>query len=110
VRTDAECFCLFSMFSEEVFDFSQGKMTAAKTAELKQQFSKEFASIYQLCDMVLKGSLKPSLLSVALDTMLGFLSWIPIGYIFETTMVELLVERVRALPCFPFHSAFHRII
>ena len=69
-------------------------MTAAKTADLKNQFSNEFASIYQLCELVLIQSQKPSLLAVSLDALLGFLSWIPIAYIFETNMIQLLIDRV----------------
>ena len=69
-------------------------MTAAKTSELKQQFNSEFSMIYQLCEVVLLNSKKPELLSVSLDAMLGFLSWIPIGYVFETKMVQLLIDRV----------------
>ena len=69
-------------------------MTTAKTNELKQQFNSEFSMIYQLCEMVLINSKKPSLLAVSLNALLGFLSWIPIGYVFETKMVELLTNRV----------------
>ena len=69
-------------------------MTVANTNKLKQQFNSEFAMIYQLCEMVLINSQKPQLLIVALDALLGFLSWIPIGYIFETKMIELLTNRV----------------
>jgi len=91
---------VLKMLSEEIFDFSEGKMTAAKTAELKQQFNSEFSMIYQLCEMVLLNSKKPQLLLVSLDALLGFLSWIPIGYVFETQMVQLLIDRFMPEPTF----------
>ena len=73
-------------------------MTSTKTNELKQQFNSEFAMIYQLCEMVLLNSKKATLLVVSLDALLGFLSWIPIGYVFETKMVQLLTDRVGSFP------------
>ena len=87
-------FCYSFECSEEIFDFAEGKMTVAKTNELKQQFNSEFSMIYQLCEVVLINSKKPQLLVVALDALLGFLSWIPIGYVFKTKMVQLLIDRV----------------
>lgn len=69
-------------------------MTVAKTNELKQQFNNEFSMIYQLCELVLIKSAKPQLLIVSLDAMLGFLSWIPIEYVFQTKMIQLLIDRV----------------
>jgi exportin-1 len=81
------------MNSEEVFDFSRGKMTQAKIKELKESFNKEFLSIYQLCELILNSAKKPELISVTLQTLLRFLNWIPLGYIFETTLLDALIQK-----------------
>jgi len=90
---------ILKLLSEEIFDFSD-TMTRAKTSELKEQFSKEFAMIYQLCDLVLSNSTNEQLLVVSLKTLLCFLSWIPVGYIFETSMVDLLLKKFFPVPSF----------
>lgn len=80
--------------SEEIFDFSNGKMTTSKIKELKESFNKEFSMIYQLCEFILNKAQKPSLITATLQTLLRFLNWIPLGYIFETKMIEHLVTKV----------------
>lgn len=98
--------------SEEVFDFSSGTMTQAKIKELKQGFNKvnqfvwssnvttssisfqEFSLIYELCEFILERAQRPSLILVTLETLLRFLNWIPVGYIFETKMIESLASKV----------------
>jgi len=81
--------------SEEIFDFSGGQMTQLKIKELKEAYNKEFSLIYQLCEVILTNSQKPSLLKATLETLLRFLNWIPIGYIFQTKMIENLIFKVR---------------
>jgi len=81
--------------SEEIFDYSSGQMTQAKIKDLKTSFNKEFSYIYQLCDYILELSQKPSLILATLKTLLRFLNWIPLGYIFETNMIKTLIFKVR---------------
>ncbi len=40
------------------------------------------------------------MLLVTLETLLRFLSWIPLGYIFETHMVNTLIETFFTVPMF----------
>ncbi|GJQ08532.1 hypothetical protein GpartN1_g323.t1 [Galdieria partita] len=87
---------ILQLLSEEVFDFSRGEMTQNKVLELKNQFNSEFLSVYQLCQLVFDqaGELersRPSLISTALKTFERFLSWIPLGYVFETQVIESLL-------------------
>ncbi|CAF1151407.1 unnamed protein product [Adineta steineri] len=42
----------------------------------------------------------PPLLLVTLETLLRFLSWIPLGYIFETNMANTLIETFFTVPMF----------
>lgn len=48
---------IFHSRSEEIFDFSQDKLTSQKTMELKQSLTQQFALIYQFCEWVLQVSL-----------------------------------------------------
>jgi exportin-1 len=86
--------------SEEIFDFSRGRMTRTKTQNLKDSLTKDFYAIFQLCDYVLSSSSKPSLLLATLNALERFLQWIPLGYIFETGMVMLLAQKFFPEPIF----------
>lgn len=54
----------------------------------------EFAQVFELCVKVLQEATKPSLIKATLETFLRFLSWVPLGYIFETNIIDILVSRV----------------
>lgn len=84
------------LLSEEIFDFSAGQMTSTKMAEMKKNLNTEFTQIYGLCEFILEHSQDPQLLSTTLKTVLRFLHWVPVGYIFETKLIGTL-----ALKFFP---------
>ena len=81
---------ILRLLSEEVFDFSAEQMTQAKARNLKNQFCGEFGEVFQLCTEVLEKATKPSLIKATLETMLRFLNWIPLGFIFETNVIDNL--------------------
>jgi exportin-1 len=96
---------ILRLLSEEVFDFSQDAMTSTKTKQLKQSMCDEFTSIYNLCSEILRTADQTSLIKATLETLLRFLSWIPLGYIFETpptgaSLIETLRSRFLELPEF----------
>ncbi|ORY35659.1 CRM1 C terminal-domain-containing protein [Naematelia encephala] len=84
---------ILKLLSEEIFDFSAEQMTQAKTKALKQSMCSEFSEIFNLCNEVLEKANKPSLVKATLETLLRFLNWIPLGYIFETQIIDFLVGR-----------------
>jgi exportin-1 len=84
---------LLQLMSEEVFDFGLGELTQAKMTELKSSFNREFGLIFELCQGVLDTSQNLDLLEATLETLLRFLNWIPLGFIFETNMVDSLTTR-----------------
>jgi exportin-1 len=94
---------IFKILSEEIFDFSNGKMTNSKISvlnfynkkELKNSFTEEFSKIYELCEFVLIRAKKANLIHSTLKTLSKFLTWIPIGYIFETKLIEMLITKVK---------------
>lgn len=91
---------ILRLLSEEIFDFSAEQMTQAKTKNLKNQMCGEFSEVFQLCSEVLEKAQKPSLIKATLETMLRFLNWIPLGYIFETNVIDHLINRFLEVPEF----------
>ncbi|TFK42998.1 CRM1 C terminal-domain-containing protein [Crucibulum laeve] len=91
---------ILKLLSEEIFDFSAEQMTQTKIKNLKNQMCGEFSEIFKLCSEVLEEAQKSSLIKATLETLLRFLNWIPLGYIFETTIIDLLLNRFLEAPEF----------
>jgi len=91
---------ILKLLSEEVFDFSTGQMTQAKAKYLKDTMCSEFSQIFTLCQFVLDNSQSPQLLKCTLETLLRFLNWIPLGYIFETRLISTLIFKFFTVPIF----------
>ncbi|KAH3679234.1 hypothetical protein WICPIJ_008668 [Wickerhamomyces pijperi] len=84
---------ILKLLSEEVFDFSAEQLTQARAKNLKIQMSEEFSEVFKLCYEVLDKANKPSLIVSTLNSLLKYLQWIPVGYIFETNLLELLTTK-----------------
>jgi exportin-1 len=88
---------ILRMLSEDLFDFSKSEITSTKTKELKTNFAQDFTTIYQLCDYILKnhistpGTVKISLVKSTLKTLLTFLSWMPLTYVFVSDLIEQIL-------------------
>jgi exportin-1 len=89
----ANSMLILQILSEEIFDYSSESMTQAKIQELKTNFYSQFRSIFEMCEFVLSASQDPTLLTTTLRTLLRFLVWIPIGFIYETNLIETLAVR-----------------
>lgn len=91
---------ILRLLSEEVFDFSQDQMTSVKARNLKTSMTQEFSAIFSLCSEVLNTANQPTLVKATLETLLRFLNWIPLGYIFETPIINTLLTRFLDVPDF----------
>ncbi|KAJ3102309.1 Karyopherin transporter [Phlyctochytrium planicorne] len=91
---------ILKLLSEEIFDFSAETMTQLKIKNLKNSMCQEFSEIFNLCQEVLNKATKPSLIVSTLETLLRFLNWIPLGYIFETNIIDTLQSRFLEVPEF----------
>ena len=91
---------ILRLLSEEIFDYSAEQMTQAKTKALKNQICSEFGEVFKLCSEVLEKAQKPSLIKATLETTLRFLNWIPLGFIFETNIIDHLIGRFLEVPDF----------
>lgn len=69
------------------------RMTEAKATRLKESMKEEFGSVFELCQYVLTESECPSLLLETLATLLGFINWIELDYVFESNLIDLLVGK-----------------
>uniref|UniRef100_A0A7S0WF70 Importin N-terminal domain-containing protein n=1 Tax=Chlamydomonas leiostraca TaxID=1034604 RepID=A0A7S0WF70_9CHLO len=83
---------IFKLLSEEVFDFARLDLTQAKTKELKTSLNSEFRLIHELCVFVLCNTRKPDLIRATLDTLAVYLTWVPLGYIFESNLLQILLQ------------------
>eukprot|EP00835_Amoeboradix_gromovi_P001305 NODE_57_length_25931_cov_0.351037.p1 type:complete len:866 gc:universal NODE_57_length_25931_cov_0.351037:15604-13007(-) len=84
------------LLSEEIFEFSS--MTTQKQQKSKEQFNKEFTDIFYLCHQVLQKEPSPSLVQSTLQCILRFLVWIPVGFIYETDLIDLLLKFLKQYP------------
>jgi exportin-1 len=91
---------ILKLLSEEIFDYSAEQMTQHKTKNLKNQMVGEFSDIFKLCLEVLEEATKTSLVKATLETLLRFLNWIPLGFIFETKIIDILLSRVSSVAFF----------
>ncbi|KAI4191214.1 MAG: hypothetical protein L6R41_000261 [Letrouitia leprolyta] len=91
---------ILRLLSEEVFDYSADQMTSSKTKNMKSTMCQEFSSIFQLCSEVLNTANQSSLVKATLETLLRFLNWIPLGFIFETPIIDTLRTRFLEIPEF----------
>uniref|UniRef100_A0A158PLM7 Importin N-terminal domain-containing protein n=1 Tax=Angiostrongylus costaricensis TaxID=334426 RepID=A0A158PLM7_ANGCS len=71
-------------------------LTQAKEQHLKQQFCGQFQEIFTLCITILEKCPANSIVEATLKTLHRFLSWIPVGYVFETNITQLLSENFLA--------------
>lgn len=60
-----------------------------------------------LLPFVQENSQSPPLLTMTLETLLRYLSWIPIGYIMETSIIEILVLKVCCFVAFVLMLFLH---
>lgn len=83
--------------SIEIFDFWKNSTTSQEIQNLKQTFSSEFKSVFDLCMFVLNSYLSDpvkmntSLIATCLETIQAFLSWMPIYYVFMTDLCDLII-------------------
>ncbi|KAA8593140.1 hypothetical protein FQN60_018595 [Etheostoma spectabile] len=97
---------ILKLLSEEVFDFSSGQMT--------QHVQRVLPNIpaVPVCDGKTRltpdqnnsqhgeNSQNAPLVHATLETLLRFLNWIPLGYIFETKLISTLVYKFLNVPMF----------
>uniref|UniRef100_A0A8C3MJZ0 Exportin-1 n=1 Tax=Geospiza parvula TaxID=87175 RepID=A0A8C3MJZ0_GEOPR len=89
---------ILKLLSEEVFDFSSGQITQVKAKHLKDRQSHFFNDVFRLPPF--ENSQNAPLVHATLETLLRFLNWIPLGYIFETKLISTLIYKFLNVPMF----------
>lgn len=86
------------MLSEEIFDFGN-EMVSKRVYKLMDQLTCEFKEVFDLCMFILlgftqapAGNIKESLIIQTLKCLSHFLRWIPLGFIFETDLIKILIN------------------
>lgn len=87
---------ILKLLSEEVFDYSQDQLTQAKAQLLKTSMRNEFEKIFKLCYEVLDKTTKSSLIIATLNALLRYIQWIPVDYIYQTNLLDLLSSKFLA--------------
>ena len=64
-------------------------MTQSKAKHLKDTMCKEFSDVFSLCNLVLDNASSVPLINATLNTLLGFLNWIPLGKHFLIFFLKL---------------------
>jgi len=85
---------ILRLLSEEIFDYSADQMTQEKAKKLKASLENQFSDIFQICSEVLEKAHRASLIKATLEALLRFMTWIPLRYIFETPLIDMLLTRV----------------
>ena len=84
---------ILKLLSEEVFEFSLKQLTSKKIDDLKERLTEEFQLIYQLCEFVMQNGKNVTTLQTTLQCFLRFLFWIPLYYVFETHLIDVLLHK-----------------
>ncbi|KAK7840439.1 protein exportin 1b [Quercus suber] len=58
----------------------------------------EFQLIHEFCLYVLSASQRTELIRATLSALHAFLSWIPLGYIFESPLLSMIETLLKSLP------------
>eukprot|EP00922_Rhytidocystis_sp_ex-Travisia-forbesii_P020155 GHVS01029706.1.p1 GENE.GHVS01029706.1~~GHVS01029706.1.p1 ORF type:complete len:1123 (+),score=166.78 GHVS01029706.1:69-3437(+) len=89
---------LLVLLSEEVFDFGGDQLCSKRLDRLKEEFTAQFSEVFDLCCFIIRShvqnpaALKHSLLAQTLQCLSHFLKWIPLPFIFETDLIEMLLN------------------
>lgn len=84
---------ILRLLSEEIFDYSAGQMTQAKVTALKTRLCDEFGEIFKLCFEILDKADKPSVILATLNALEKYIPWIPLGFVFETDLLNLITGK-----------------
>lgn len=91
-------FNILRLLSEEIHDFALGRLTRAKEAALKQQLESEFSAVFTLCLDTLREATSSPLIKATLAALMRFLTWIPPKLVIESDTLDLLLNKVCAVP------------
>ncbi|QPG73167.1 Karyopherin transporter [Brettanomyces nanus] len=84
---------ILRLLSEEIFDYSADQMTQAKATALKTRLCDEFGEIFKLCFEILDKATRPSVILATLNALQKYMPWIPLGFVFETELLDLIAGK-----------------
>lgn len=69
----------------------------AKIQKLKNQMVNEFESVFTFCKRVLTASTSLNLTIATLETLLKFIGWIPVQFVYQNDLVAILESNVNSI-------------
>ncbi|CAB4254893.1 similar to Saccharomyces cerevisiae YGR218W CRM1 Major karyopherin, involved in export of proteins, RNAs, and ribosomal subunits from the nucleus [Maudiozyma barnettii] len=82
---------ILKLLYEEIFDYSSGQMTQAKTTKMKKSMSEVCLQIYiHIIDILKLEKYSATLELSALECLLNYLEWVSPEYIFQSDVLQLL--------------------
>ncbi|KAF3826742.1 hypothetical protein GH733_009267 [Mirounga leonina] len=93
------CFRIFKLFLRRFKEIWRLIIIYCETV-ITNTMCNEFSQIFQLCQFVMENSQNAPLVHATLETLLRFLNWIPLGYIFETKLISTLIYKFLNVPMF----------
>ena len=106
--TMKNCANVLRLITEEVFENESPNLIKPRRLEMKRALSIEFGLVFSFFDLVLNKCVSISSEEFALWREIGnealsglalFLAWIPLGFVFETNLLSLLI-RISNIPVF----------
>lgn len=81
---------IFSMLSQQVFDFGSQEMTSTRISQVSAALNEVAPQIFELIEQVLTGTEDPDVIKTALNAFRYIVKWLDSHYIFETQLLEAL--------------------
>ncbi len=91
---------ILQLLSEEINEFWKNSMTTNKALELKNQMSKEFSAVFDLCLFIFENSqnCKTSLLQEAVKLFAENVKWFPLEYVFRDDVLTRFLNDIKNIP------------
>eukprot|EP01029_Cantina_marsupialis_P023581 TRINITY_DN590987_c0_g1_i1.p1 TRINITY_DN590987_c0_g1~~TRINITY_DN590987_c0_g1_i1.p1 ORF type:complete len:1054 (-),score=329.14 TRINITY_DN590987_c0_g1_i1:193-3354(-) len=84
---------ILKLLSEDIFDFAEEDLVSKRKEMMSSGLNEEFGKIFELCEMIFNNSTRIPLIQVTLEAFERFITWIPVGYIFQTDLLPQLVTK-----------------
>lgn len=83
---------ILKLISEEIFDYSEDKLTQARKHSLRKSLTVEFEKIFKFCMDLLSTSNDKILQMNTIETILRYINWLPFQFIFDSQLLHLLTN------------------
>lgn len=83
---------ILKLIAEEIFDYSEDKLTRARKHSLRKSLTIEFEKIFRFCIDLLSTSNNKILQTNTIETVLRYINWLPFQFIYDSQLLHLLTN------------------